>query len=112
MLHRLTIFVVDIFFPPLAVLLLAGCGPDLAVSCCLFILGVIPSHIHAFYISCTYFNRRRKVKRDKWPGQRRGGIFSDNVQNGGYTNAAMKRMEWQNASRREKLQDRRSYSRV
>lgn len=34
---------------------------DCMINCILFLCGVIPSHLHGFYISCTYFHRRKKV---------------------------------------------------
>jgi hypothetical protein len=35
---------------------------DCLLNCCFFVLAVIPSHIHGFWISCTYFHRRSKVR--------------------------------------------------
>lgn len=39
------------------------CGPnwDFILNCLLFLLAIIPAHIHGFYISCVYFHRRHKV---------------------------------------------------
>lgn len=59
--YRILVMLVNIFFPPLAVMMLTGLGADTAVNCLLFLLAVIPSHIHGFYISWVYFWRRRKV---------------------------------------------------
>ena len=69
--------------PPLTVCILCGPSTDCFINCCLFLCGVVPSHLHGFYISCTFFNRKRKVRKGKWPGPWRSGIFSENVQNGG-----------------------------
>lgn len=59
--YRIVLTIINIFFPPLAVMMLTGAGYDTMVNCFLFLLAVIPSHIHGFYISCTYFHRRHKV---------------------------------------------------
>ncbi|KAH7370358.1 hypothetical protein BKA65DRAFT_386549, partial [Rhexocercosporidium sp. MPI-PUGE-AT-0058] len=64
-------------------LLVAGPGTDCLINTLLFIAGVIPGHIHGFYITCTYFHRKHKVKRGRYPGGRRAGIYSERVLNGG-----------------------------
>jgi uncharacterized membrane protein YqaE (UPF0057 family) len=83
MLSRIIIFLCNIFCPPLAVLFICGPGMDFWINCLLFLLGVLPSHIHGMYISYTYFSRSRKVRRGRLPGRPRGGISSEKVQNGG-----------------------------
>lgn len=83
MLSRIFIFLLNIFMPPLAVLLLCGFGMDFCLNCLFFLLAVIPSHIHGMYISFTYFSRSGKVRHGRLPGGHRGGIYSDRVQNGG-----------------------------
>ena len=45
-LYRLSLFVINIFCPPLTILIIAGPGYDCILNCCLFLLAVIPSHIH------------------------------------------------------------------
>jgi len=80
---RGTITVCNIIFPPLAVFLLCGAGEDLLINSVLFLLAVIPSHIHGFYISFTYFQRKRKVRKGQYPGNWRPMIFSEKIQNGG-----------------------------
>lgn len=59
--YRIALTILNIFFPPLAVAILCGFGADFMVNCLWFLLAVIPSHIHGFWISRTYFHRRRKV---------------------------------------------------
>lgn len=59
--YRIALTMLNIFFPPLAVALLCGFGADLLVNCLWFLLAIFPSHIHGFWVSCTYFHRRRKV---------------------------------------------------
>lgn len=83
MLTRLLLTLINIFFPPLAVLVLTGPYTDTLLNCCLFLLGVIPSHVHGFYISCTYFHRKNKVRKGKWPGGPKSLIFCRKVWNGG-----------------------------
>lgn len=48
--YRIILMMVNIFFPPLAVMMLTGLGADTALNCLLFLCAVIPSHIHGFYI--------------------------------------------------------------
>jgi len=82
-LKRGTIMVINIFFPPVGVALLCGMEYDVFINCMLFLCAVIPSHVHAFYISCTYFNRKRKVRKGQYPGDPRPMIYCERVQNGG-----------------------------
>lgn len=83
MFKRLVICVLNFLFPPLAVLMLTGLNQDVILNCVLFLLAVIPSHIHGFYISFTYFNRKRKVRKGVYPGSPTHLIWSDKVNNGG-----------------------------
>ena len=90
---RFTLTLINIFFPPLTILLLCGPETDLIINCLLFLAAIIPSHVHAFYISCTYFNRKRKVRKGIYPGKRRWGIFSQRVQNGGASDREIRRLK-------------------
>jgi hypothetical protein len=67
-------------------MLVAGPGMDCIINAFFFIAGVIPGHIHGFYITCTYFRRQRKVKKGRYPGGKKAGIFSERVWNGGASN--------------------------
>src|SRR6266498_2586947 len=78
--------------PPLAVLLITGPESDTLINSILFILGVIPSHIHGFYISLTYFNRKRKVRKGRYPGDWKAFIYSTKVQNGGASDREVRRL--------------------
>ena len=60
--YRIVITCINILFPPLAVAIIAGPGYDCLMNCFLFLLAILPSHIHGFYISCVYFHRRSKVR--------------------------------------------------
>lgn len=82
---RMVITVANVLFPPLAVMLITGLNTDVLINCVLFLLVVFPSHIHGLYISLTYFNRKRKVRKGIYPGDKRSGIYSEKVQNGGAT---------------------------
>ncbi|EOD50987.1 putative plasma membrane proteolipid 3 protein [Neofusicoccum parvum UCRNP2] len=81
--YRIFITLTNIFFPPLAVIFLTGFGMDTMINALLFLAAIIPSHIHGFYLSCTYFHRRRKVRKGRWPGGPKPLIYSDNVLCGG-----------------------------
>lgn len=83
MLTRLALTFINIFFPPLSVLILTGPYTDTLLNCIFFLLGVIPSHIHGFYISCTYFHRKNKVRKGKYPGGPKTLIYDRKVWNGG-----------------------------
>ena len=83
MFKRLIICMFNIIFPPFAVMLLTGLNQDVIFNCLLFLLAVIPSHVHGFYISLTYFNRKRKVRRGIYPGKPAQMIYSDYVNHGG-----------------------------
>jgi uncharacterized membrane protein YqaE (UPF0057 family) len=89
MFKRFVICICNIIFPPFAVLLLTGLNQDVIFNCVLFLLAVIPSHIHGFYISLTYFNRKRKVRKGVYPGKPHGMIWSDKVNNGGASRREM-----------------------
>ena len=92
MLKRMVICIFNIIFPPVAVMLLTGVGEDVFINSMLFLLAVIPSHVHGFYISCTYFNRKRKVRKGIYPGKRKRMIYSDKVNNGGASRREMELM--------------------
>ncbi|KAI9659816.1 MAG: hypothetical protein M1821_001167 [Bathelium mastoideum] len=83
LMYRIFLTIINIFFPPLTVLILAGPGYDCLINCIFFLLAVIPSHIHGFYLSCTYFHRRRKVAKGRWPGGPKFLIESPIILNGG-----------------------------
>lgn len=80
---RVSIALLNIFFPPFAVMLLCGLNADVLINSLLFLLAVFPSHIHGFYISMTYFNRKRKARSGIYPGRKRRGITSEKVNTGG-----------------------------
>ncbi|RMZ78298.1 hypothetical protein DV737_g3946, partial [Chaetothyriales sp. CBS 132003] len=93
MFKRLVICFCNILCPPVAVILLTGPNGDFVLNCCLFILAVFPSHIHGFYISCTYFYRKRKVRKGIYPGKPKTLIYSDKVNNGGASRREMQMMQ-------------------
>jgi hypothetical protein len=71
---------------PTNTLQLAGVGTDCLINTLLFVAGVIPGHVHGFYISQTYYHRRRKVRKGRYPGGRKSFIYSERIWNGGTTN--------------------------
>ncbi|EMC99094.1 hypothetical protein BAUCODRAFT_56137, partial [Baudoinia panamericana UAMH 10762] len=77
------LMVINVFFPPLSVAMLCGLDWDCILNCILLVCAILPSHVHAFYVSCIYFHRRRKVKKGRYPGGPKPFIHSSNVLNGG-----------------------------
>ena len=96
--------------PPLAVCLITGPQADTLISCFLFLCGVIPSHIHGFYLSCTYFHRyadvptpsteivalktdprRKKARKGRYPGPPCTFIFDRRVWYGGLSSGEVER---------------------
>jgi hypothetical protein len=53
------------------------------INTLLLLAGVIPGHIHAFYLSCTYFHRKSKIRKGRYPGGPKHGIYSPQIWNGG-----------------------------
>ncbi|KAK5055276.1 hypothetical protein LTR84_013026 [Exophiala bonariae] len=92
---RVIIALLNIFFPPLAVALLCGPNEDLVLNCVLFCLAVIPSHVHGFYISLTYFNRKRRARRGVYPGAKKSGIWSEKVNTGGIGRREAERLKYE-----------------
>jgi uncharacterized membrane protein YqaE (UPF0057 family) len=90
---RLVITLCNIIFPPVAVMLITGTNEDFIFNCVMFILAIIPSHVHGFYISMTYFNRKRKVRKGVYPGKPKHLIWSDRVNNGGASKGEMRRLK-------------------
>jgi hypothetical protein len=74
--------------------MLTGLGHDTLVNSILFVAGVFPSHLHCWYLSCTYFHRRRKARKGKYPGGQRALIASKSVLNGGLSSAECERRWW------------------
>lgn len=63
-------------------MLVAGVGMDALINTLLFLAGVIPGHIHGFYVTWTYFSRKRKVKKGRYPGGPKPLLYSKRVING------------------------------
>lgn len=82
---RLTILVFNLLFPPLAVGTLTGfTSRETLLNSLLFLLAVLPSHVHGLYISTVYFTRKRRVRKGRWPGHPGlPGIWSEKVLTGG-----------------------------
>jgi Proteolipid membrane potential modulator len=84
---------------------------DCILNTILFIAGVIPGHIHGFYITCTYFRRKRKVRKGRYPGGRKAGIFSDKVWNGGASNEEVRDLLVQQQRREQEEEEARMLKR-
>jgi hypothetical protein len=72
-------------------MMLTGLGHDTVLNSILFIAGVLPSHVHGFYITCTYFHRRKRARKGLYPGGRRAMIYSKDTLNGGLSSAETER---------------------
>jgi uncharacterized membrane protein YqaE (UPF0057 family) len=90
--------------PPLSVMLVAGPGMDCIINTLCFIAGVIPGHIHGFYITCAYFHRKRKVRKGRYPGGRTAGIWSQQVWNGGASNRHVREL-WEDGQEEKKRKE-------
>ncbi|SPN97610.1 probable RIC1 protein [Cephalotrichum gorgonifer] len=80
------IIILTLFFPPIGVFAVAGCGMDLLINVILTLLGLLPGHIHAFYILYVYYDRREQARNGIPLPTPAPGIFSQRVQSGGYSN--------------------------
>jgi uncharacterized membrane protein YqaE (UPF0057 family) len=100
--YRTSITILNIFFPPLAVGFLDNFSTDCLVNSILFVCGVLPSHVHGFYISCVYFSRRHKVRRGIYPGGYKAFIYTDTILNGGVSNAEVRRLAEGDRTRRSR----------
>ena len=50
---RLIALIFALFFPPISVLMMRGCGCDLVINVLLTLLFAIPGMIHAFWVVLT-----------------------------------------------------------
>ncbi|KXJ92608.1 hypothetical protein Micbo1qcDRAFT_232348 [Microdochium bolleyi] len=80
----LIVVLVTILFPPLGVFMVAGCGADLFVNICLTVLGVLPGHLHAFYVEYVYYDRKEQAREGRFAAKRAPGVYSERVQTGGH----------------------------
>lgn len=84
-------------------MLVAGVGMDALVNTLWFLCGVIPGHVHGFYVTWTYFSRKKKVRRGRYPGGPKPFIYSRRVINGDASDERVRQL-WraeQRASRGE-----------
>ena len=93
MITRLCLALLNIFFPPIAVLLLTGPYTDTLLNCILFLCGVLPAHVQGFYISCTYLHRKKKVRKGIWPGGPKPFIFCEKIWMGGASRRDWEQLE-------------------
>ncbi|KAI9722956.1 MAG: hypothetical protein M1812_001405 [Candelaria pacifica] len=83
MISGILLVIITIFFPPVGVYLVSGCGADLLINICLTILGYIPGHIHAFFLEYIFYQRREDAREGRVAARRAPGVYSENVQTGG-----------------------------
>ncbi|PMD36075.1 hypothetical protein L207DRAFT_515800 [Hyaloscypha variabilis F] len=88
-------------------MIVAGPGMDCIINAILFIAGVLPGHIHGFYITCTYFRRKRKVRKGRYPGGKKAFIFSEQVWNGGASNEKVRDLLREQKRREQEEEDAR-----
>ena len=87
--------------PPVGVYIISGCGADLLINICLVctlaslytlnrladciqtLLGVLPGHVHAFYLEYVYFERKEQVQQGIVDNRIPAGVYSQNVHSGG-----------------------------
>lgn len=84
-------------------MLVAGVGMDALVNTLWFLCGVIPGHVHGFYVTWTYFSRKKKVRKGRYPGGPKPFIYSRRVVNGDASDERVRQL-WraeQRASRGE-----------
>ncbi|TKA81609.1 hypothetical protein B0A55_03558 [Friedmanniomyces simplex] len=88
MISGILLVIITIFLPPVGVYLIAGCGADLLINILLTCLGYFPGHIHAFYLEYVYYKKRDEIAAGRGGmgdgGRQPGGVYSQNVLNGGY----------------------------
>ncbi|KAF8864311.1 hypothetical protein BDZ45DRAFT_721690 [Acephala macrosclerotiorum] len=75
--------VLSIIFPPLAVLITAGCSIDFVINCAFLFFFIIGSVPHAIYVQVIYWTRKDKVARGIPIIRRQNFIFSEKLQRGG-----------------------------
>ncbi|CAK1357701.1 unnamed protein product [Cercospora beticola] len=92
--YRLSLMFLNVFFPPLSILIMCGADMTFVVNVLLWLCAIIPSHVHGFYVSCVYFHRRRKVRKGRYPGGPKALIYSDHVLNGGANQTLVDRLYW------------------
>lgn len=90
-------------------MLVAGVGMDALINTMWLLCGVIPGHIHGFYVTWTYFSRKRKVRKGKYPGGPKSFIYSRRVINGDASDERVRQL-WraEQRAKEDKLMRRRS----
>lgn len=88
-------------------MLVAGVGMDALINTMWLLCGVIPGHIHGFYVTWTYFHRKRKVRKGKYPGGPKSFIYSRRVINGDASDERVRQLwEAEQRAKDEKLMRR------
>lgn len=82
-------------------MLVAGVGMDALVNTLFFLAGVIPGHIHGFYVTWTYFSRRNKVRKGRYPGGPKPLLYSRRVTNGDASDERVRQLRREEQRARE-----------
>lgn len=85
-------------------MLVAGVGMDALVNTLWFLCGVIPGHVHGFYVTWTYFSRKKKVRKGRYPGGPKPLIYSRRVINGDASDERVRQL-WRAEQRASMGQD-------
>lgn len=85
-------------------MLVAGVGMDALVNTLWFLCGVIPGHVHGFYVTWTYFSRKKKVRKGRYPGGPKPFIYSRRVVNGDASDERVRQL-WRAEQRASMGQD-------
>ncbi|KAH8759056.1 hypothetical protein F5883DRAFT_427120 [Diaporthe sp. PMI_573] len=85
-------------------MLVAGVGMDALVNTLWFLCGVIPGHVHGFYVTWTYFSRKKKVRRGRYPGGPKPFIYSSRVVNGDASDERVRQL-WRAEQRANRAAD-------
>lgn len=81
-------------------MLVAGVGADALINTLWLLCGVVPGHVHGFYVTWTYFSRKRKVRRGRWPGGPKALIYSRRVLHGDASEETVRRLWREEEARR------------
>lgn len=87
-------------------MLVAGVGMDTLVNTLLFVAGVVPGHVHGFYVTWTYFSRKSKVKKGRYPGGPKPLLYSRRVTNGNASDERVRQLWREEEQRRADRADK------
>ena len=62
---------------------MTGCSCDLLINICLTILGILPGHLHAYYLEWVYYDRKEQAREGRFARRPAPGVYSSHVNTGG-----------------------------